>query len=426
MDIGLADRLKKTSGPSVWLEFSPLADLVRGVNLGQGFPDWDPPEFVVEACIQASRTKGVHRYARSSGHKSLVEEIAGFYEERLKKQINPQTDVLITVGASEALHLALMTYVNPGDEVLLIEPAFDLYYGAIHMAEGIAKGIPLKPKKDGFYLDPADLDAQLNSKTKILILNSPHNPSGKVFTREEYLEIAQVLSKYPNCIVVSDEVYEHLVYDDNQHIPFASIPGMNERTLSIYSAGKSFSITGWKIGWIIGDSRLLRPLQGCQQWIVFSVATHLQEAVALSLRTAMESYKGEVDYYSWLRKEYMRKRSILYEGLTKAGFFPILPQGSFFILTEYKHLKPEWNSLPIAEKTAIDQGKININPLTKTDKDYNFSRNLAFENRVVCIPVSAFMGSARKDIIDVDQYVRFAFCKSDALLKKASEQMINI
>ena len=423
MNVSAADRLKKTSGPSVWLEFSPLADLVEGINLGQGFPDWDPPEFVVEASVKASRTKGVHCYARSSGHLPLTQEIARSYEERLESKINPLTDVLVTVGASEALYLALMTYVNPGDEVLVIEPAFDLYYGAINMAGGIAKGVALTRKGDGFRLNPADLDAQLSSKTKILMLNSPHNPSGKVFSKDEYMEIARILEKYPNCIVVSDEVYEHLVYDDNEHIAFASIEGMKERTLSIYSAGKTFSITGWKIGWIIGNSKLIRPLQGCQQWVCFSVATHLQEAVTLSLQEAKKKYRGQKDYYTWLRKEYTNKRSILYEGLKKSGFTPILPQGSFFILTEYQHLRPDWNGFPHLEKLAIEQGKLLINPATVFYRDYNFARNLASENKVVSIPVSAFMGSQRVNA-DIDRYIRFAFCKSNALLEEAKDRLI--
>ena len=419
----VADRLNKTSGPSVWLEFSPLADLVGGINLGQGFPDWDPPEFVVDASVRASKVKGIHRYARSSGHQSLVEEIAKSYEEKLKSKINPQSEILVTVGASEALYLALMTYVNPGDEVLVIEPAFDLYYGAINMAGGVTKGVTLKPSKDGFYLDPADLDAQMSSKTKVLMLNSPHNPSGKVFTQEEYLEIAKVLSKYPDCIVVSDEVYEHLVYDGNQHVPFASIPGMSERTLSIYSSGKTFSITGWKVGWIIGKQELIRPLQGCQQWVVFSVATHLQEAVALSLQGAQKAYEGEPSYFHWLRKEYAKKRSILYEGLKQGGFKPILPQGSFFILTEFQHLSRDWGRFPDREQGLVDKGKLQINPTTKSSRDYNFARNLAVENGVVSIPVSAFIKCMAASPADSERYIRFAFCKSDSVLKAACEKI---
>ncbi|NRA45546.1 MAG: aminotransferase class I/II-fold pyridoxal phosphate-dependent enzyme [Oligoflexales bacterium] len=420
----VAGRLQKSSGPSVWLEFSRLAELVEGINLGQGFPDWDPPEFVVEASIKSSKSKGIHRYARSSGHKNLVEEITRSYEERLKHKINPLADVLVTVGASEALYLALMTYVNPGDEVLVIEPAFDLYYGAINMAGGVAKGVSLKPGQDGFQLDPSDLDKQMSPKTKVLMLNTPHNPTGKVFTRDEYLEIAKVLKKYPNCIVVSDEVYEHLVYDDMEHIPFANIPGMGDRTISVYSAGKTFSITGWKIGWIIGNSDLVRPLQGCQQWVVFSVATHLQEAIAMCLQAAKEPYQGESSYYSWLREEYTQKRSILFEGLKHSGFKPILPQGSFFILTEYEHLKPEWDHFPDTENSMLEQGKIYINPATRSYKDYNFARNLAFNNSVVSIPVSAFMGYCAESSPDAQRYVRFAFCKSDALLRHACKKMI--
>lgn len=422
MNVKIADRLQKTSGPSVWLEFSPLAELIDGLNLGQGFPDWDPPEFVIEASIKASKAKKMHRYARSAGHKNLVDQIAGIYQERLGHKLDPLDNILVTVGASEALYLTLMTFVNPGDEVVVIEPGFDLYYGAIHMAGGIVKGVPLREQEDGFVLDLRELSKKINSKTKVLILNSPHNPSGKVFSKAEYKEIAKILSKYPSCLVLSDEVYEHLVYDKSEHVPFASIPGMEKRTISVYSAGKTFSITGWKIGWIVGDEGLLKPLKGAQQWVVFSVATHLQEAVALSLRAAGRPYKGESDYFSWLRKEYLLKRSILYEGLKKSGFRPILPQGSFFILTKFDHLKPEWTSFPHAEQQLIDQGKLQVNPQTRNLHDYNFARNLAFKNRVVTIPTSAFIGS-RSIQENEDSYIRFAFCKSNELLKQACEQI---
>ena len=427
-----AKRLEKTLEPSVWLEFSPLAEALGAINLGQGFPDWDPPDFLKQALQEANQNPCFHRYARSSGHLNLVEAISQKYEKQLNYKIDPLNEILVTVGASEAIYASLMTFVNPGDEVIVIEPAFDLYYSAIKMADGIVRGLSLNWNEksqengsDNFKINLEELENTLNEKTKVLILNTPHNPTGKVFTKKEFEEIAEILLKYPQCLVISDEVYEHLVYDDNKHVPFASIDQMKERTLSIYSAGKTFSVTGWKIGWLIGSKNLVKSIQGAQQWIVFSVSSILQEAIANALRIAEQSYRGHSTYFDWLKVSYDNKRLLLFHILNKLNFSPIMPQGSFFILSKYNALD-ENNLLFSSQIEELEKsGKLKINSKTKGYPDYNYSRNLALRKKVVTIPVSAFIGS--KEILDPCDFsfIRFAFCKNDEIIKKCEENLSN-
>ena len=420
----IADRIKKTLEPSVWLEFSPLANCLNACNLGQGFPDWAPPKFVLDFLHEANNNSQYHSYARSSGSDRLTHNIKKYYSDKLCKSLDPHDEILVTAGASEALYASLVTFVNPGDEVIVIEPAFDLYYSSIEMAGGIVRGINLEFEQRGdalnssdFHLNMHRLEETLNSKTKMIIFNTPHNPTGKVFSRDEILAISKILSKYPNCIVVSDEVYEHLVFENDRHIPMASVDGLRDRTLSIYSAGKTFSVTGWKIGWIIGPKHLISPLQSTQQWIVFSVASILQEAIAGALDAAQMPYEGHSNYYEWFKHTYDQKRMFLYNALKKLNFKPILPQGSFFILSLYHLTDENWSTIPDEVIQLNKQGKIKVNQKSLSYKDYNYARNLAIHKKVVTIPVSAFIGSKSQLREEDFRFVRFAFCKSDDIIK---------
>lgn len=414
--------------PSVWLEFSPLAHKTSAINLGQGFPDWAPPKFIQEAAVNAVQGSEFSTYARSAGHPSLVNAIAHQYSPRFDRQLKANTEILVSVGASEALFLGIMNMAKPGDEVIVFEPAFDIYYGALAMSGATVKPVQLIAESSSeltsssqLTIDWQGLKQQLSQKTTLMIINTPHNPTGKVLTRDEISQLASILEDFPNCQIISDEVYEHLVYDNKDHLAVASLPQLFDRTLTIYSAGKSFSVTGWKVGWAIGPEHLISKLQHTQQWVVFSVATPLQEAVAHALGQGQKDYADNKNYYDWLKDHYENKRDLLFNGLKKAGLNPMLPEGSFFILCDIRHQPADFCQYPEELTPLITSGHIQQDSTTKELKDYNFCRNLSLKKGVTGIPTSAFYSKATRD--ENANWARFAFCKSDEVLLKALRMM---
>ena len=281
-----ARRLDGTGNPTVWSEFGALAaELPDAVNLGQGFPDWVPPEFVVEAA-QAALRDGFHQYTRPAGHPALAQVLARRYSRHLHRDVAPMEEVAVTVGASQALYLTLQALLNPGEEVLLLEPAFDLYYGQIRLAGGVAVPVPLSVDGAVWSLDIAALEASVTERTKLLVLNSPHNPTGKTFSADEMEAIAALVRRHPNLRVISDEVYKYTVYAGEPHTHFAALPGMFDRTVTLSSAGKTFSITGWQAGWCVGPAELIKPIQLLLPFVQFCVSTPMQEALARVLDLA--------------------------------------------------------------------------------------------------------------------------------------------
>lgn len=402
-------RVKFFDSPSVWLEFSPLAQYFKSVNLGQGFPDWAPPQFVQDFAKTSVEGGHCSTYARSAGHPKLIKVLAEHYEKQLNHKIIPEQEILVTVGASEALFLAIMSFVDVGDEVIVIEPGFDLYYGALKMAQANIKTVSLT---DSLEMNWDKLNSLISDKTKMLILNTPHNPSGKVFNKDELTKLSKILDKAPNCVVLSDEVYEHLVYDESKHISIASVPGMYERTITVSSAGKTFSTTGWKVGWTIGPEQLIKRLQLCQQWVVFSVSKPHQEAIADSLVHAKKHH-----FYKSLKQDYLTKRDLLYTGLKELGLNPILPQGSFFILCDISDF-----NLPNKKQEVLEldnNGHIHIDHSTLDLHDYNFCRALTMDYGVAAIPTSAFYLNKNEN----QKWARFAFCKDETTLNKALKSL---
>ena len=302
-----AARLEGTGKPTVWSEFGALAAETGAVNLGQGFPDWQPPEFVVEQAHAALR-EGYHQYTRPAGHPSLVEVLATRYSAHLQRQVDPMAEVAITVGASQALYLTLQALIDPGDEVVVLEPAFDLYYGQIMLAGGKARPVALSADEEArrWTLDEPALSRALTPRTKLLILNSPHNPTGTVFTRAEMEQIAELVRSHANLLVISDEVYKYTVYGTGaSHVHFASLPGMFDRTVTLSSAGKTFSITGWQAGWCVGPPRLIKPIQLLLPFVQFCVSTPMQQALSRVLSLAEQPYvfiRLEITLYSCSRR----------------------------------------------------------------------------------------------------------------------------
>lgn len=349
--------------------------------------------------------------------------------------IDPTTQVLVTVGASQAVYLSCMAFLDSGDEAVLIAPAFDMYGASVTLAGGKPVYVPLRPREGcdvinssaDLVLDVDEFAESISSKTKLLILNSPHNPTGKVFTRDEYLQIARILDdKAPECVVVSDEVYEHLVFD-GEHVPFASVSeSAYDRTLSIYSAGKTFSATGLKVGWVIGSPTLVRDLQIAHQYMVFAVNAPAQAAIASALCEAEELFEGHQNYYSWLRYTYARKRDMLVSTLREAGMNPILPQGAFYICTKVPedHPAKKGSGVPEAMLELVDNNKLTVDPDTIDRSDYNICRNLVIHFGVAAIPTSAFFSREHIGKTELaSDYVRFAFCKSDEVLADAKSKL---
>jgi aspartate/methionine/tyrosine aminotransferase len=280
----------QTFGESIWSEFQQLAAKYKVVNLGQGFPDWDPEQFTLQALANTA-SKPVHQYARAHGDLQLVNSIAKMYSgdkyNGFDREIEPLTEVMVVNGASDGLTVCLNAFINPGDEVVCIEPFFDCYDKMVESVGATPLYVPLRPPKNAhdstaqeWTLDEKELRASITKKTRALILNTPHNPTGKIFSRAE-LEMVARVAKDHDLLIISDEVYEFLVFDEKlKHERIANIPGMWDRTVTIMSSGKTFSTTGWKMGWLIGPKHLIDPTYKYNMFKIFSVATPIQKAVS--------------------------------------------------------------------------------------------------------------------------------------------------
>eukprot|EP01138_Halocafeteria_seosinensis_P013835 gb/GECG01014127.1/.p1 GENE.gb/GECG01014127.1/~~gb/GECG01014127.1/.p1 ORF type:complete len:426 (+),score=53.32 gb/GECG01014127.1/:1-1278(+) len=408
-----AHRLDGLNAPSVWHEFNPLAQQYAAVNLGQGAPNWQAPRFLKEALKRAT-DEDFNQYARASGHMPLVEELAKHYTNVIGRTIDPSTEITTTIGASEALYAAVHAYINTGDEVVTLEPAFDLYTAQVKMAGGIMRYVPLRltDGKDGqqrrWYLDMEELEAAITPNTKMFILNTPHNPTGKTFDAAELEEMAKVFEKHPQVLAVSDEVYEHMTYDGKKHVQLASVRDMWKRTLTVSSAGKTFSVTGWKIGWVVGPSHLVKGIMLANTWIHFAAATPLQQGLAYAFQESMNAYEGSPNYFDFLRSEYLRKREKLATALRDAGLEPILPEGGFFIMADTSSVE-----IPRAYLEASTES------CPKMQRDWAFCRWMTIEKGICAIPPSAFYQEEDKHL--AANLARFAFCKTDEALDEAAK-----
>ncbi|EGG14159.1 kynurenine-oxoglutarate transaminase [Cavenderia fasciculata] len=401
-------------GPSVWVEFSPLSIKHKSINLGQGFPDFEPPQFVSDALAKTVETGGFNQYARSPGHLRLVNAISKVYSPYFERTIEPTTEVVTTVGASEAIFCAIQTCVGQGDEVILIEPFFDIYSGAVVMAGGVSKHVPLReqPRKNvtdarssaNWELDWDEFEKAFTPKTRVLLLNNPHNPVGKVWSRAELERIAEIVKRHPQVTVISDEVYEWMTYDGIKHERFATIKDMYDRTITVGSAGKTFSITGWKIGWCIGPKNIISAIANVHQYIPFSVHTPSQEAVAIALEETLHR-----DYLKELAQMYQGKRDRLVTSLRQAGLDPVVPQGTYFVLGDTSRIHLQG-----------DEGQSSsITGMGKHLRDWNVCRWLTTDIGVTAIPISAFYSEEHAHL--PANYARFCFCKKDQVLDQADK-----
>ncbi|MEV5676365.1 pyridoxal phosphate-dependent aminotransferase [Streptomyces sp. NPDC052179] len=373
-------------GTTIFAEMSALAVRTGSLNLGQGFPDTDGPDEIREAAVRALRDGRGNQYPPGPGVPELRTAIADHQLRRYGLTHDPDTEVLVTAGATEAIAAAMLALLEPGDEVIALEPYYDSYAACIAMAGGTRVPVTLRPDRDTgtFRLDLGELRAAVTPRTRLILLNTPHNPTGTVLTREELAAVA-TLACERDLLVVTDEVYEHLVFE-GEHIPLASFPGMRERTVSISSAGKTFSFTGWKVGWVTASAPLVSAVRTAKQYLTYVSAGPFQYAIAEALRLPDS-------YFENFRSDLRRKRDLLGDGLRAAGFEVYRPRGTYFITTDIT---------PFGEKDA-----------------YAFCRALPERCGVVAIPNSVFY-----DDPDAGRsQVRFTFCKKDDVLREAVDRL---
>jgi N-succinyldiaminopimelate aminotransferase len=368
-------------GTTIFTEMTRLAIEHGAVNLAQGFPDFDGPEFVKEAAVAAIRA-GHGQYARMSGIPEIHAALAAKYRRDYGLDYAADAEFTVTSGATEAIFAAIQGVCNPGDEVVLFEPYYDSYRASVAMAGAVPRFVTLLAPDWAF--DPGELERAFTAKTRAILFNSPHNPTGRVFSRRE-MEIVAELCRERDVLCVTDEVYEHILYD-GEHVPMASLPRMRERTITISSFGKTFSLTGWKIGWAAAPPDLTAAVRAAHQFVTFATAMPLQHAAAAALSVGPEYYRG-------LAASYRRKRDYLVEELARLGFGVRPPAGTYYVCADFRPLG--------------------------FDDDVAFCRHLIEDVGVAAIPPSAFYENTRHG----KSYARFAFCKKEETLREAVHRL---
>jgi N-succinyldiaminopimelate aminotransferase len=372
-------------GTTIFAEMSALAVQTGSINLGQGFPDTDGPEEIREAAVRALRDGRGNQYPPGPGVPELRTAIAAHQQRRYGLTYDPDTEVLVTAGATEAIAASLLALLEPGDEVIALEPYYDSYAACIAMAGGTRVPVTLRPHEGSFRLDLDELRAAVTDRTRLLLINTPHNPTGTVLSRAELTVIAE-LAVERDLLVVTDEVYEHLVFDDAEHIPLATLPGMRDRTVTIGSAGKTFSFTGWKVGWATGSPSLVAAVRSAKQFLTYVASGPFQYAVA-------EALALPDGYFAAFRADMLAKRDLLASGLAEAGFEVFRTAGTYFVTTD-------------------------IRPLGESD-GFAFCRALPERAGVVAIPNAVFYDHREAGA----PFVRFAFCKQTGVLEEAVRRL---
>ena len=364
--------------PTIFAEMSARAQETGSINLGQGFPDTDGPQTLLDDAVAAIRG-GANQYPPGRGTPELRRAIADHQRRFYGIELDPDTQVLVTVGATEGIAASILAVCQPGDEVVMLEPFFDSYAAAITLAGAVRRTVPLQ--FPDYRLDPEVLAAAFGPRTRAVLLNSPHNPTGRVLTRSELDAVARLAVEH-DAIVITDEVYEHLIFDGLEHVPLSTLPGMAERTLSVSSAGKTFSVTGWKIGWVTGPAELVTAVTTVKQFLSYVSGGPLQPAVAKALALPDPTYQG-------LASRLQAARDVLTQGLLDAGFAVAPTSGTYFVVAD---------AAPLGYPDGLE-----------------LCRRLPDLAGVVAIPLHVFYDQPD----DAGSLVRFAFCKRPEVLAEA-------
>jgi aminotransferase len=367
-------RITETFTESVIREMTRICDAVGGYNLSQGFPDFKSPKAIKDAAIKAIN-EGWNQYPVTFGEPELREAISKKANDYNRIKCNPETDITVTCGATEAMIATLKAIINPGDEIIVFEPFYENYGPDGILSGATPRYVTLNSPFWEFSFE--ELERTFNEKTKAIIINTPHNPTGKVFSKQELEEIARLCIKWDS-YAITDEIYEHILYDGEKHISLATVPGMENRTITINSISKTYSVTGWRVGWAIADKLITERIRKVHDFLTVGAPTPFQHAAVVAL-------SFDEEYYVNLQKHYAKARKLLYDILDKTGFKPYLPKGSYYIIAEVDDL---------------------MNRM-KIDDDFTFSRKLIEVTGVATVPGSSFYSNPEKGRTQV----RFCFCK---------------
>jgi N-succinyldiaminopimelate aminotransferase len=375
-------------GSTIFAEMTALATTTGAINLGQGFPDYDGPSEVLDAAIDAIRS-GRNQYPPGPGVLELREAISEHQRRFWNLEYDPDGEILVTAGATEALAGALLGILETGDEVVVLEPMYDSYQACIALAGAVARPVTLRPPD--YFFDPEELRRAVTPKTRVILVNSPHNPTGAVLDDEQLRTIAEIAIER-DLIVVSDEVYEHIVFDGRSHRSIATLPGMRERTLVISSGGKTFNTTGWKVGWVCGPAPLVSAVRAAKQFLTYVSSGPFQPAIAVGLRLPDA-------YFADLASDLQSKRDRLVAGLHGAGFDVFVPRGTYFVT-------------------------VDIRPLRSDGDGFTFCRELPDLCGVVGIPNVVFYDRSHEH--EGRHMVRFAFCKRPESIDEAVDRLMSM
>ena len=418
---------------------SPVAPTSAAVNLGQGFPDWPAPDFVVEAAAAALRD-GHNQYCRAAGHPLLCEAVAAQYSDRWGREVDPTSQVVVTEGATGGVFTSMQALLQPGDEVVLMEPTYDCYAPAVEMARGTVRRVSLhlpgwergssSPVGTAFGVDADALAAAVSPNTRAIVVNTPHNPTGRVMGKADLDAVAAALRKADalagpemasrgGCVIVADEVYDELCFDQENFRPVASHPGLEDRTLTLGSAGKSLSVTGWKVGWAVGPAPMVAAVAAVNQWTQFCVATPLQVAVANALGAARARGADSLTFFDQQRKAALARRELLVSALNDSGLPAIVPEAGFFVLAD----TAAWRG-QVGRKhyEAASPSRAGCKPAgSPVPDDVAFCRFLTEEVGVTAIPPTAFYSPATEHL--AAPLARFALCKQESSISEAGKRL---
>ncbi|PVU95576.1 hypothetical protein BB561_001717 [Smittium simulii] len=399
----------------VWTMFNRAAAQANAVNLGQGFMSFPPDKLVIDSAIEAVSDETAAQYAPPQGRPQLLEQLAEHYGPLVGRKLDSKTQVMVSSGANEGIFCALLAFLELGgtDEAIVIEPAFDQYKPNIIMAGGTPVFVPLRVQSDKdptreiissneWKLDMAELESKITSRTKILILNTPQNPTGKVFDLQELEQVAAIAKKH-NLLVISDEVYENLYYDDNKHISIASLPGMFERTVICGSVGKLLGVTGWRVGWLVGPQHLITPCVAAHTRTTFVTCTPIQDATALAFKKAYAN-----DYFNIQRSEYLARRQKLMAAFDSVQLPYSVPHGSYFLLVN-------------AARVRIPDDFVIPDYVSERGHSFELCYFFTVKIGISCIPPTEFYSNENLHL--AENYVRFAFCKTDDVFEETARRL---